>query len=475
MTTDIACDLCIIGAGSAGLSVAAGAAQLGARTVLFERGEMGGDCLNTGCVPSKALLAAAHAASSITQARRFGVTAPEPDIDFGAVMRHVRGVIAAIAPHDSVARFEGLGVRVIKAQARFTGPKHVIGGGIRVRARRFVIATGSRAVIPPIPGIEDIDTLTNETIFSLETRPEHLLVLGGGPVGVEMAQAFRRLGSRVTIFEAARLLGKDDAEFVDILRRQLAGEGIAIREGVNIARIGKADGGVGVTLGDAGETVTGSHLLVAAGRRPGIDGLDLARAGVEATAKGIIVDARLRTSNRRIYALGDVAGGPQFTHVAGYQAGIVIRNALFRIPARVKYRALPWVTYTSPELAHVGMTGAEAQKRFGARLQVTRADFTGNDRAQAERDTVGGIKVLTQPNGTILGVSILGAHAGELSHVWALAIARGLKLSALTGTMFPYPTLGEINARAASAFYAPRLFSAWPRRLVRLLTRSWLP
>jgi pyruvate/2-oxoglutarate dehydrogenase complex dihydrolipoamide dehydrogenase (E3) component len=469
MVEQIQCDICVIGAGSAGLSVAAGAAQLGAKTVLFERGEMGGDCLNTGCAPSKALLAAARAAQDIRQSIRLGIAPAEPQIHFPSVMAHVRGVIAAIAPHDSVERFEGLGVRVIRANARFANAREVVGSGVCVRARRFVIATGSTAAMPPISGIEDVGVLTNETIFSLEALPAHLIVLGGGPIGVEMAQGFRRLGSRVTLLEAACLLSKDEPELAQIVRRQLVAEGIEVRENAKVSGVGRAPGGVEMVLEGIAERVTGTHLLVAVGRAPRLDGLDLEKAGVATGQGGIQVDARLRTTNPRIFALGDVAGGPLFTHVASYHAGIIVRNALFRIPARVDYRALPWVTYSDPELAHAGLSEAQARARFGESVRVVRADFAANDRAQTERDTRGSIKVIARADGRILGASIVGHNAGELIPLWVLAIARGMKLSALTGVIFPYPTRSEISKAAASAFYSPKLFSAWPRRLVRLL------
>jgi pyruvate/2-oxoglutarate dehydrogenase complex dihydrolipoamide dehydrogenase (E3) component len=469
MTKLVRCDVCVIGAGSAGLSVASGAAQLGMRTVLFERVEMGGDCLNYGCVPSKALLAAARAARDARGTSRFGISVGAPEIDFCAVMAHVRGVIANIAPNDSVERFEGLGVRVVRADARFSGPREVEGGGYRVRARQIVIAAGSTAAIPPISGIGDVATFTNESIFSLSQRPDHLLIIGGGPIGVEMAQAFRRLGSKVTLFEGARLLGRDEPELVATLRATLNSEGVDVREGVSIARVRRADGGIEIVLGEGSQTIRGTHLLIAAGRRPRLEGLALEKAGVDFTAQGITVDSRLRTTNSRIFAIGDIAAGPQFTHVAGYHASIVIRNALFRLGARVDYRALPWVTYTDPELAHAGLTEREARERFGRNVHVVAAEFSANDRAQTERETAGSIKAVTHADGTILGASVLGRDAGELIHLWVLAIAERLKLSALTGLIFPYPTRGEISKAAASAFYAPRLFSVWPRRLVRLL------
>jgi len=383
----------------------------------------------------------------------------------------VRGVIAAIAPHDSVDRFEGLGVRVVKAAARFTGPREVRGGGMQVRARRIVIAAGSAAAIPDIPGIATAAPLTNETIFSLTALPEHLVIIGGGPIGVEMAQAFRRLGSRVTVLEARRILERDEPEFSEILRQRLTAEGIIIREGARIDAVTKTVNGIALTLSGGAEQITGTHLLVAAGRRPRLDGLDLEKAGVATTAKGITVDARLRTSNSRIYAIGDIAGGPQFTHIASYHAGLVIRNALFRLPAKADYRALPWVTYSDPELAHVGLTEAQARERHGNDVRIAHAAFDANDRARAERDTTGAIKVITRANGTVLGASILGRGAGELLPIWGMTIARRMKLSALTGIIFPYPTRSEIAKAAASAFYSPKLFSRGPKLLVRVLSR----
>ena len=378
-------DLCVIGAGSGGLSVAAGASQMGASTVLIEKGKMGGDCLNYGCVPSKALLAAGHAAQAVRSSGRFGIDGGDPEIDAARVYEHVRGVIEAIAPMDSVERFEGLGVQVIQDAARFTGPAEVMAGGKRVAARRFVIATGSSPATPPIPGLDETPHFTNETIFDGGgALPEHLIIIGGGPIGIEMAQAHRHLGCAVTVLEMFAIMPKDDPELVAILRDHLKADGIDIREGIQIARVGNSDAGVRVHFGDSTH-VDGSHLLVAAGRRANVDGLDLESAGIKYSPRGIDVDARLRTSNKRAFAIGDVTGGYQFTHMAGYHAGIVIRNALFRLPAKVNYDAVPWVTYTDPELAHVGLTEADARKRLNdGDLRILRHPFAENDRAQAE-------------------------------------------------------------------------------------------
>ncbi len=464
----IKADICIIGAGSGGLSVAAGAAQLGAKTILIERGAMGGDCLNTGCVPSKALLSAAKHFKAMSDGGKFGLSARETAVDFGKVHDHVHGVIAGIAPLDSVERFEGLGVTVIKAEAKFVSSGAVEAGGTRIEARRFVVATGSRAAVPPIPGLAETPYLTNETIFDLTALPDHLIIIGGGPIGMEMAQAFCRLGSQVTLLEGAGVLAKDDPELVSVVVDQVKADGVDIREGVSITSIEQTDDGIRVAFGK--EAIEGSHLLVAAGRRPNIEDLGLEAAGVTFERTGIMVDERLRTSNRKIFAIGDVAGGLQFTHVAGYHAGMVIRNALFRIPAKVDLSAVPWVTYTDPELAHVGLSEAAARQRFGARVKVLTWPLAENDRARAERDTRGFIKVVVGRKGKILGASIVGAGAGDLLQPWVLALSQGMKIGAFTSMIAPYPTRGEISKRAAGDYYTPTLFSRRTRLLVRFLS-----
>jgi pyruvate/2-oxoglutarate dehydrogenase complex dihydrolipoamide dehydrogenase (E3) component len=469
MTRPLTPDLCIIGAGSGGLSVAAGAAQMGAEIVLIERGLMGGDCLNFGCVPSKSLLAAARLAEIMRRSTALGIDSTPAHVDFAAVMDSVHKVIAAIAPNDSVERFERFGVRVLRAEARFTNPRTVRAGDIEIRPRRFVIATGSHPAVPAIPGLDRAPYLTNETVFANRERPEHLVVIGGGPIGIEMAQAHRRLGARVTVLDIGPLLPRDDPELVAFLAQRLTSEGIAAHPRVEITNIEREGEAIVLRLADGGR-ITGSHLLVAAGRRPSIEALDLPAAGIEASAKGIAVDARMRTTNRRAFAVGDVTGGPQFTHVANYHAGIVIRNALFRLPAKIDYRALPWVTYTDPELAQVGLTEVAA-RAAGVVVRVLQWPFVENDRAQTERDTEGLVKVVLQRNGRVLGASILGAAAGDLILPWALAISQKLKIGALADLIVPYPTRSEASKRAAGCYYTPTLFSPRTRRLVRFLAR----
>ena len=463
-------DLCVIGAGSAGLSVAAGAVQMGASVVLIEAGEMGGDCLNYGCVPSKALLASAKTAHGRGTGAELGVAPVRAEVDFAAVKDHVAATIAAIAPHDSQERFEGLGVEVIRARARFVARDAVEAGGRRITARRFVIATGSRPVLPPIPGLETVEAYTNETIFGLRARPDHLVVIGGGPIGMEMAQAHRRLGSRVTIVEGDRALGREDPDLAAPVVEALRAEGVEIREGTTVERVAASAEGVELSLSD-GPAISGTHLLVAAGRRAVPEDLGLEVAGIETSKTGVKVDGGLRTTNRRVYAIGDAAGGAQFTHLAGYHAGLVIRSALFGLPAKASDRAIPRVTYTAPEVAQVGLTEAEARAAHGDRLEVLSVPYSGNDRAQAEGRTAGHIKVMVV-RGRPVGAGIVGAQAGELIGLWALALSVRLKVSQVAGMVAPYPTLGELSKRAAGQYFVPRLFeNPRVRRFVRLVQR----
>lgn len=473
-------DLVVIGAGAAGLSVTAVAARLGVPVALIERGPMGGDCLNFGCVPSKALLAAAHHAAAIEAAPRYGVAAGPKQVDFARTLDHVHHAIAEIAPNDSEERFRGLGATVIRGEARFTGPATVSVDGETLRARRIVIAAGARAAVPPIPGLDTVPYFTNETLWENRTRPRHLIVIGGGPIGLEMAFAHARLGAEVTVLEAATMLGRDDLELAEGALLALKDEGVALREGVRIARVEGVEGALAAVL-DAGEgreeRIEGSHLLVATGRRPNLDTLDLDRAGIETTELGVKVDRGLRSvSNRRVYAIGDIAdidgiGPRQFTHVGSYHAGIVIRSALFRLPAKVDYAALPRVTYLEPELAQVGLTEEEAREAGHRDLAILRWPLAENDRAIAEGATRGLVKVVATRKGRILGAGILAPHAGEMIGMWGLAIATGTKLSTVAGMIAPYPTLSEAGKRAAGQAFVPRLFAPMTKRIVGLLRR----
>ena len=449
-------DLCVIGGGSGGLSVAAGAVQMGASVVLIEGHKMGGDCLNYGCVPSKALLAAGKAAHAMEAGAPFGVTPVAPEVDYARAKDHVREVIAGIEPHDSVERFEGLGCTVIQDYGRFVAARTVEAGGKRIKARRFVIATGSSPWTPPIPGLDEVGFHTNETIFELRDKPKHLLVIGGGPIGLEMAQAHRRLGCEVTVLEAFKALGKDDPELTAIALEALRSEGIDIREGAEVASASREGDEVVLEIKDQ-EAVRGDVILAAVGRRANLDKLNLEAAGIETNRAGVVVDKGLRTTNRRVYAIGDAAGGLQFTHVAGYQAGLVIRSALFRLPVTNRTDHIPWATYTDPEMAQVGLTEGEARDRHGDRLEVLRFDYAENDRARAELKTKGLIKVMVV-KGKPVGASIVGAAAGEQISLWALAISKGLKIADMAGFVAPYPTMMELSKRAAGSYYTPRLF-----------------
>ena len=471
MTELLTPDICVIGAGSGGLSVAAAAASFGVSVVLIEKDKMGGDCLNYGCVPSKAMIAAGKVAKTFRQSEKFGITPTEPEVDFQKVHDHVHGVIAAIAPNDSVERFTGLGVRVITEAGRFQDSKTVIAGNYEIKARRFVISTGSSAFVPPIPGLENVDYLTNENLFETTVKPEHLIIIGGGPIGMEMAQAHRRLGSKVSVVEAVRTFNQFDPELASIALDNIRQEGVKIHEQTKVVRLEPSvDGGVDVIAEKDGEeiVISGSHLLVATGRAANIANLDLEKANIEFERRGITVDATMRTTNKRVYAIGDVAGGLQFTHVAGYHAGLVIRAILFRKKAEENRHILPWATFTDPEISNVGYSEAEAREKYKD-IRVLRWPYVENDRAQAEHKTAGLIKVITDKKGLILGAGIVGAGADEMINIWALAVSQGMKVSAMTGYVSPYPTMSEIGKRASTEFYKPLLQKWWLKKLVNFL------
>jgi pyruvate/2-oxoglutarate dehydrogenase complex dihydrolipoamide dehydrogenase (E3) component len=471
-TQELTADLCIIGAGSGGLSLASAAAQLGSSVILIEKHKMGGDCLNYGCVPSKAMIAAARRAHIMRSSAPFGIRPVSPAVDPKGVHDHIKSVIAAIAPNDSVERFTGLGVKVVQAAARFVDASTVMAGDTRIKARRFVIATGSSPAVPPIPGLDSVPYFTNETIFDNQQQIGHLIVVGGGPIGMEMAQAHRRLGADVTVLEGMKALGKDDPELTAVALKSLRAEGLVIREDTKVERVEGSLGRVRVHVSENGQpsVVEGTHVLIAAGRKPNVGDLGLEAAGIKYDKRGITVNSGLVTSNSSVFAIGDVIGGYQFTHVANYHAGIVIRRALFRLPAKVRTDHIPWVTYLDPELANVGLTEEAARKSHG-KVNVYRWPFHENDRAQAERETEGLVKVVTDRSGKILGCGMVGAHAGELIQMWSLAISQGMNIKAMTEWISPYPTLSEVSKRASFGMYAGKAANPGVRKVLSFLRR----
>lgn len=469
------CHTAIIGAGAAGLSLAAGLSQLGLSVILIEKGLMGGDCLNYGCVPSKALLASAKNFWQARHSQALGlinVASPREQLDFQQVMQHIRHTIETLAVHDSVERFESLGVKVIQAQARFVDEKTIQAGDYKIKARHLVIATGSSPAMPPIPGLDDVPYLTNETIFSLAELPRHLLVIGGGPIGCELAQAFAMLGSHVSLLESDVLLNRDDRDCTAIVRESMQGTGVHLYEGVQVNQIKNDSDGIRLVAQHHGKSLelTGSHLLVAAGRQVRVDELGLDAAGIRCHGQRIEVDKKLRTSNRRVFAIGDAAGGLQFTHVANDHAGLVLKQIAFKLPATFQEKAIPRVTYTHPELAHVGMSEQEALQH-PERYRILQLDFKANDRAHTDGNTQGLLKVIVTQKGKISGASLCANDAGELIFPWILAVREQRSLRFFTDTIIPYPTRNELSKRLASQFYAPKLFSPWVKKIVRFL--SW--
>ncbi|TCK17729.1 pyruvate/2-oxoglutarate dehydrogenase complex dihydrolipoamide dehydrogenase (E3) component [Thiogranum longum] len=463
-------DLVILGGGAGGLVVASVAAQLGLKVTLIEKADkLGGDCLHYGCVPSKTLIHAARVASLMRRGPEFGLPACEADVDLGKVADHVQSVIERIQVHDDPERFRSYGCEVLFGMAAFINPRKVQVNDQVIRGRRFVIATGSQPFVPPIEGLQDAGYLTNEDLFALRDLPRRLVVLGGGPVGLEMAQAFARLGSQVTVVERLpHLLPQEDPEVADALRTQLESEGMVIHVATTVERVSR-DGYTTLVGCSEGLTLETDALLVAVGRRPVVEGLGLDMAGVVHTEKGIPVDRRQRTSQKHIYACGDVCGPYPLTHMAEYQAGIVIGNAIFRVPKKTDYRVVPWVTYTDPELARVGMTEQQARDT-GIEPEVLRFPFQDIDRAITDRETAGLAKLVVHKK-KILGASILGPHAGELIHEIALAMKTGANIGDISATIHAYPTLAQVHRRTVNTFYGKKLFSPGTRRLVKWINR----
>jgi pyruvate/2-oxoglutarate dehydrogenase complex dihydrolipoamide dehydrogenase (E3) component len=476
MAEELKPDICIIGAGAAGLSLAAAAAAFGVPAVLIEKGRMGGECLNTGCVPSKAMIAAARRADVYRTSAPFGIKSVKPAVEFDQLNDHIHRVIGAIAPNDSKERFTGLGVRVIEGEARFRDTRTVVVGPendvkFEIKARRFVVATGSLPVVPTISGLENVPFLTNENAFEQRERPKHLIVIGGGPIGLELAQAFRRLGSEVTVLEVVQPLGCEDPECAAIVLDAFAREGITVRSGVKVERVRQLRQRVEVVLaGATEETIQGTDLLIAVGRQPNVARLDLDAGRIKHDTHGVLVNKRFGTTNKRVYAIGDVTGLPQYTHSAGHQAALLIRHLLFRFPISFKSDEIPRVTFTDPELAHVGLTDEQAREKYGA-IRVLRWPYRDNDRAQTDGEVRGHIKVVTDPKGLILGATIVGAAAGEQITAWTLAINHGLNIRAFAELVVPYPTYSEVGKRAALTFFTPRLTTNWVKRLLNVLRR----
>ncbi len=447
-------DLVVIGAGTAGLVSAAGAAGLGARVALIERNMLGGDCLNVGCVPSKGVIRAARVVGEIARGERLGVHVTDHRVDFAQVMERMRRKRADISPNDSVERFAGLGISVFLGQARFESPRTVSVGGHTLRFRRAVIATGGRASAPPIPGLADGPHLTNETLFNLTERPSRLLVIGAGPIGCEMAQAFSRLGSEVTVVSLdPQVLPREDPDAAAIVGRQLERDGVRLELGAKLQRVDYGAQGT-VTLryerdGQPGE-VTGDRLLVAVGRAPNLEGLNLEAAGVKFSRVGVTVDDRLQTANRRIYAAGDVCSVYKFTHAADAMARIVIQNALFFGRKRVSSLVIPWCTYTDPEVAHVGMYARDAQEK-GVKLETLTIELSEVDRAILDEEAEGFVRVHHE-GGRLLGCTIVAGHAGNMIGEASYVITHGGSLSDVSATIHPYPTQLEALKKAGDAY-----------------------
>ena len=458
MTKKIRTDLLIIGAGAGGLSVAAGAAQLGVKVVLLEGDKMGGDCLNYGCVPSKALIAFSN---------------QKKPKQFIEAMSFVRQAIKEIEPHDSENRFRSLGVNVIREYGRFVDAKTVAAGAYEIQSRRIVIATGAHTSIPKINGLSDIPYYTNQTIFDLAQKPSHLLVLGGGPVGVELAQAFTRIGIKVTIFEKQKILSNFSSEQVKILRCNLLADGVNLKEEASIEEFSQAGSKLTVRL-ESGERITGSDLLVATGKLPNLQSLNLNVAGISFSDKGIETDEYLRTKNRKIYAIGDVAQFENFTNVANHHAGIVLKSITTGLKTSTQKEMQPRVIYTTPEIGSVGLSKAQAIKKYGDKLKISRVNFSDNDRAITDDKKLGWIEIYIHRN-LVVGASVIGIGAGELLNFWSFMISNRISIYKVAKTSFAYPTLGEVNKKLVTNYISPKIFkNRWIRNLV-WLTQRYLP
>lgn len=466
-------DIGIIGGGAAGLTVASGAAQLGAKTILMEKEPvLGGDCLHFGCVPSKTLIKTAHVYHLMARSADFGLPKIQrPAVDFERIVERIEGVIARIQKHDSAERFCRLGAQVAFGDARFIDEHTVDLDGKNITADKWVIATGSSPAIPPIPGIEAVEVITNREIFSLARLPDTMTILGAGPIGIEMAQAFNRLGSKVFVIDRnVQILNKEDTDMSVAVQENMAAEGVNFFLGSTIEKVSQRNSTKTVTIRTKDGTsrqLASDVILVAMGRSPNIDGLGLDHIGVAYDRSGIQVDNRLRTSHKHIFAAGDINGGFQFTHAAGYEGGIVVSNAVFRLPRKVNYTWLPWCTYVDPELASIGMNEKTALEQ-GNKYSVWTESFQDNDRSLAEGESKGKIKLILDQKEKPLGVQILGNRAGDLIAQWVAALNGNIKLSTLASAIHPYPTLGEINKKVTGAVFSPKIFSPTVKKGLKL-------
>jgi pyruvate/2-oxoglutarate dehydrogenase complex dihydrolipoamide dehydrogenase (E3) component len=465
-------DLCIIGAGPGGLSAAAKAASYGVPVVMIERGRMGGQSLNDGGIALKALLAAAKRYHEIKNAWNFGVKAADFSVNHREVADYVESAVRAAAPNMSAERYNGLGVDIVKASARFTDASTVAAGDYEIKARRFIIATGSAPLLPPIPGLDRIPFFTNETVFLHKHRIPHLLIAGGGAAALEFAQAYKRLGSDVTVVAAGPVLPRDDPELRNYLLKCLKEEGVRVLENARIERIEPFGSNVQAVFAMLGKSysIEGTHVLLSMGRTPNVADLNLDAAGIKFNERGILASQGMRTTNKKVYAIGDVTGETELAHAAEHHAAVAIKNALFQLPARSNHETMPWAAFTDPEMAHVGMTEEVARSRHG-RLTILRWPYGENDRAQAERLTGGFVKVIASRHGQILGAGIVGAQAAELIQMWSLAMQKGIPLAAMASIVSPYPTLAGMNKRAAESYLMPRAQSALMRRVIGLLAK----
>ena len=465
-------DLVVIGGGSAGLIAAGFSAQLGQRVAIVEKSRIGGDCTWTGCVPSKTLLKVARVAHEMRTAHRYGLGAVEPVVDLKSVMGHVRSAVEEVYLGESPEKLRAEGVDVVFGEARFLDPKTlaVADQQERLKARRFIIATGAKPLVPSIPGLDSTDYLTYEKVWDLEELPKRLIIVGAGPIGCELAQAFRRLGSSVTLLEAApRILLHDEPEAADLLSQHLVGEGVDLRVNAAVQRVWQGSDGVHLDLGS--DEVMGDDLLISVGRTPNVSGLDLDNVGVGYDSKGIKVNRRLRTTQKHIYAAGDCAGGYQFTHYAAWQGFMAVRNAFGLSPTRAVLEQVPWATFTDPEVAHVGLTEIQARERFGDGIMVCHWPMKNVDRAIAEDDTTGFVKLVHRSNGTVLGATIVARRAGEMIHEWSLAIDQRLKVRQLAESIHVYPTYSTSTMQVAAKVRVDQVLSGNTGKLVRGLAR----